>query len=574
MLDRCMSIQECDFLHFGSYEQKALRKMRGKMTKSYQIFIDGVLNNCINILSVISRHVYFPTYSNGLKDIAKYLGCAWTDPNASGIQTVVWREQWQRSGDDHWKQKIVDYNLEDCWALKKVTEFIEQIVTTKNLPERPSDMPWTYTESLARHTHSRLIFENQQFADPDFDKINRCAYFDYQRNKVAARKSKNSRLKSRYSKKHTGALIKPNKIIKLALQRCPCCRSRNINLTGEKSKQITDIKFSRQVVKRWIVRYTTCVYKCAECGEVCKGERIPVYKSKFGTGLIAWCIYHNLVSGQNIMRIKQGLEDLFGLDVPQPSIYRFKQTFAQQCTSHYNGIFERLLRSQFLYIDETPVNLRATKGYVWVMANEDSAYFFYRDSREGSFLADMLKSFNGVLISDFYTAYDSLNVKQQRCLIHLMRDFNEELLKNPFDGDLKEMTRHFSSVLTGIVDTIDRYGLKKRHLGKHKVPATRFLEWAIHSEFHSEVAKKFQDRIGKYKKMLFTFLDYDGISWNNNNAEHAIKSFARYRQFADGRFTKLSIKNYLVLLSVYQTCEYREENFLDFLLGDINAISF
>jgi hypothetical protein len=67
--------------------------------------------------------------------------------------------------------------------------------------------------------------------------------------------------------------------------------------------------------------------------------------------------------------------------------------------------------------------------------------------------------------------------------------------------------------------------------------------------------------------MLFTFLDFDGVSWHNNNAEHAIKTFARYRRFADGRCTAESIEQYLTILSVYQTCELRGIGFLDFMLG-------
>jgi hypothetical protein len=27
---------------------------------------------------------------------------------------------------------------------------------------------------------------------------------------------------------------------------------------------------------------------------------------------------------------------------------------------------------------------------------------------------------------------------------------------------------------------------------------------------------------------MFTFLDFDDIPWNNNNAEHAIKAFANF----------------------------------------------
>ena len=55
----------------------------------------------------------------------------------------------------------------------------------------------------------------------------------------------------------------------------------------------------------------------------------------------------------------------------------------------------------------------------------------YRPTREGDFLYDLLKGFHGVLVSDYYAAYDSLAFPQQKCLLHLMRDMNQELLNNP-----------------------------------------------------------------------------------------------------------------------------------------------
>src|SRR5258706_10461672 len=121
----------------------------------------------------------------------------------------------------------------------------------------------------------------------------------------------------------------------------------------------------------------------------------------------------------------------------------------------------------------------------------------------------MIDGFNGVLISDLFTAYDAIKAPQQRCLIHFMRDVNEELLKNPFDVELKMFGRAFSLVLRRIVETIDRYGLKARHLHKHQAAADRFCRWAIEFEFTSDVAKKLQKRIDKYRDKLFTFLEHD-----------------------------------------------------------------
>jgi hypothetical protein len=51
-------------------------------------------------------------------------------------------------------------------------------------------------------------------------------------------------------------------------------------------------------------------------------------------------------------------------------------------------------------------------------------------------------------------------------------------------------------------------------------------------------------------------LNYDGVPWNNNNAEHAIKAFGRLRQVISGTSTKKGVEEYLTLLSVSETCEF------------------
>ena len=78
----------------------------------------------------------------------------------------------------------------------------------------------------------------------------------------------------------------------------------------------------------------------------------------------------------------------------------------------------------------------------------------------------------------------------------------------------------------------------------------------------------------KYQDKLFTFLKYDGVPWNNNNAEHAIKQFVYYREHTDGFMKEAGLKDYLVLLSIRQTCRYKGVSFLKFLLSrerDVDA---
>src|SRR5262249_40417862 len=65
--------------------------------------------------------------------------------------------------------------------------------------------------------------------------------------------------------------------------------------------------------------------------------------------------------------------------------------------------------------------------------------------RKGEMVRDLLQDFRGVLVSDFYAAYDRIECQQQRCLIHLMRDLNDEVLNNPFDEQMKSIVSKFWS---------------------------------------------------------------------------------------------------------------------------------
>ena len=97
--------------------------------------------------------------------------------------------------------------------------------------------------------------------------------------------------------------------------------------------------------------------------------------------------------------------------------------------------------------------------------------------------------------------------------------------------------------------------------------ALRFLKSVAGLSLSSQTAIKYQKRFERSGLKMFTFLEHDGVPWNNTNAEHAIKAFAKYRRDADGRFTESTLKDYLVLASVLETCAFNNVNVLKFLLS-------
>jgi hypothetical protein len=198
-------------------------------------------------------------------------------------------------------------------------------------------------------------------------------------------------------------------------------------------------------------------------------------------------------------------------------------------------------------------------------ANPGRFTYIQTATREGVSIQGMLKRFSGVLVSDFYAAYDGIDCPQQKCLVHLIRDLNEQLLNNPFDEGLKRLAAEFASITKAMVETVDRWGLKKRFLGKHRISVDQFYRRLDSGLGTSEAAKKFIERLQKNRNKLFTFLQFDGVPWNNNNAEHAIKAYASLRRVIEGRSTEKGLNDFLVLLSICETCRYRKIDFLDFL---------
>jgi Transposase IS66 family len=284
-------------------------------------------------------------------------------------------------------------------------------------------------------------------------------------------------------------------------------------------------------------------------------------------GLKSWAMYQHVVHRVSLKHLEVMFEDCFSLRVNLQELHMMKSLVARRYHGARKRILERIVRGGLIHADETHANLQKSKGYVWALTNMEDVVYIYRPSREAGFLQELLSDFQGVLVSDFFTGYDSLPCAQQKCLVHLIRDFNSDLMSNPYDEELKGLAGDFGRLLRPIVVTIDRHGLKKRHLHKHKAEVSRFFRVVESRVYSSESAAGYQKRLLKNEGKLFTFLDHDGVPWNNNNAEHAIKAFAYYRRVSDGKMSERGLADYLALLSVYQTCTYRGVSLLKFFLS-------
>src|SRR5207237_3640865 len=59
--------------------------------------------------------------------LGRFLGASWSDPQASGLQSLVWRHRWEMTRDERFRQSLLRYNREDCEAVRLLVDRLDQI---------------------------------------------------------------------------------------------------------------------------------------------------------------------------------------------------------------------------------------------------------------------------------------------------------------------------------------------------------------------------------------------------------------------------------------------------------------
>jgi predicted RecB family nuclease len=547
--------------HYGNYDSKAIEILG----KRYETDTTDIQSNLVNISNSIFGKIYFPAYSNRLKDLGNYIGAKWSSKNASGIQSLVWRHLWAETQDNELKQMLLTYNLEDCYALKMLTDKLSQI------QESSSILPEIDFVNTPKKTSSPVSSQIHQ----QFDNILKFAHENYDRSKISFQSIKQdedsteNKIGGKIGHKGvTRAVPKAKEIIKVPIRRiCPVhkCKLTKSHKTIERT--ITDLVFSKHAIRKTIVKYIGHKSYCSLCAKDYSPTQIEKIRGKhFGRNFNVWVVYQRLFLRLPFEIIRLNLMEMFSETISQGTINNIFKPFS----SFYNFTecqnLKQILNSPFIHVDETQINVKGVNHYVWIFTNGKQVYFRETETREIIMVVELLKEFRGILISDFYPGYDSLKCKHQKCWVHLLRDLNDDLWKNPYDGEYEKFILELKNLIISIFSSIEKYGSKKRHFNKFKKNIDEFYNSVIlKGNYHSETTVKYQTRLKKHWTNLFTFLDFDGIPWNNNMAERGIRHLAVQRKIST--YFDKGISYYLLLLGIMQTCKFQNKSFLKFMLS-------
>lgn len=129
-------LKQDDFIvyHWHHYERTHLERLaeRYGLTEEKRKLI---FRNMRDLYKDAVSNFAFPTYGNGLKEVAKYIGYKWKHADVDALESIALYLQYVENPDQNKDkiQKVIDYNEDDCKATLLVKDWIKNNSSKDNM---------------------------------------------------------------------------------------------------------------------------------------------------------------------------------------------------------------------------------------------------------------------------------------------------------------------------------------------------------------------------------------------------------------------------------------------------------
>ncbi len=355
---------------------------------------------------------------------------------------------------------------------------------------------------------------------------------------------------------------------------CPRCGGvLSKNHTGSYTRVVEDIVPARAVVTEYVVKRRYCC-RCrkqvsAPIPNVIEGGS----NERFGLRLMLLAVSLKLL-GVSYEKIGSLLKLLFNLDITEAAMVHCVMSVAKAFGPRYDELKKELKREASLGGDETSWRIKGKNHWLWAFVGKWSVIYEVAKSRGRDVPRKVLGDYGGTVISDSWPAWNYVGKKWQRCLAHYLREMEDTTKYKspgkgfaPFAKKLKRILR--DAIRVGEKGTVREGRLRAKARLESRVDALI----ASFSSSEEKNCKRFVKRLRRERGMLFTFLEEDGVEWNNNAAERALRSSVVIRKITYGNQSDEGAAAHAVLMSLRETCNLRKENFFDYAMGYLNPTS-
>ncbi|TAK21369.1 MAG: IS66 family transposase [Chloroflexota bacterium] len=267
-----------------------------------------------------------------------------------------------------------------------------------------------------------------------------------------------------------------------------------------------------------------CVPRLAETG-------MNVGKQRFGPRLTALIVSRRDDGRMPVRVIQRQIQTVWDLHISLGAIVRLLHVVATRGQPAVAALRASIRASPAVHADETHWREDGAARSLWVTATADAcAYAIGR--RTNAQIDDLIGAdYPGVLITDFYAAYNHFGV-HQRCWAHLIREMRDLTAQFPEDIALGTWVQHirrlYQDARAAVAEPERRRASLRRHLQARIV--------ALCSPYGTADVpqRRLAARLATHPAELFTFVTEPHVPPTNNRAERDLRPLVIARKIFGG----------------------------------------
>ena len=335
--------------------------------------------------------------------------------------------------------------------------------------------------------------------------------------------------------------------------------------------QVTELP----LVKPVVTEYQLHARKCSQCGEITRAE-LPagVTARSFGPRLQA---VTSLLSGRfrlSRRETEEAVAALFGAEISLGSISALEGATSDALKSSYEEALLSVRHAKILNVDETGWKEGRARAWLWIAVTPVLAVFWLDPRRNRAAFKRFLGNFTGHLVTDRWGAYMSHNqARHQLCWAHLLRDFEKLLLVRGEGASLGKKALVEVHLLFTHWHRFERGEISREQLRRELAPLkTRLYDLLIEGLQNSNAkASGLCAKLVPHWKSLWVFVDVEGVTPTNNDAERPLRSAVLWRKGSFGSQSRGGSEFAERMLTVTATLRKQKRNVLEFLVEAIQA---
>jgi len=344
---------------------------------------------------------------------------------------------------------------------------------------------------------------------------------------------------------------------------CPDCGGKLKKCSGVRQRITEDIPEAVRVeTVKHIIHRDWCP-NCRKTVEPTITEVLP--KASVGNGIVVLSAWLHFALGNTISQILAVFNFHLQFKMSAGGLVQMWHRLSDIFFAWYEEIMENIRKAGVLHGDETGWRVNGKTHWLWCFTSKTATIFTIERSRAGPVVLKFIKEcFDGVLVSDFWYAYNVLTCAKQKCLVHLLRELERVWKYKDSSGDWPRFCKKLKRLIRDAIrlrkrmDELDKVIYRRRCERIEKR-----LQLILEHNWSNKNAKRLLKRLIRHQDEVFTFLRNAAVPFDNNFGERSIRGAVIMRKNSFNNRSQKGAMTQSVLMSVFFTIKQRGLNPVD-----------